>query len=1145
MMSKRKSILLLLYIIIGYNLYSQTTIYPQNSVLNSGVWYSVSITEDGVYKLTYNDFVKLGVDPSEINFDNLSIYGNGGKAIEEEKALYTFSDLKENAIYVDKKENCVLFYAKATTQIIYNASAGEFSFSLHPYATSTKYFITFDPNIGQKKRITNLTDIPTEISTQTNTAKTYTFHKRELNNLNESGRYWLGEKFLPVSTDLQIPMNLTNIVSTDDVSIKIRLLTNSTQKSSYDINLNNNEVGTLTLSTSDGGSIHQGIFSKQMKITNASNTFNLHFNTSSSTAVGYLDYILINYNQKLSLNNNYLHFYSIGQDKTKSIKYSVDNVRTNNVMIWDVTESNDVKMVEYTALNDNTLEFLLPSDTIRDIAVLANYSFPSPTLEDTVENQNLHGIDSSEFIIITHPKFISQAERLAEIHRKYDNIKVSVVQLQEVFNEFSSGTKDFLAIREFIAMVYNKTNGQYPKNVLLFGDGTYDNKNILGYDNNYIPTYQSVGNSVTSDNNFTSDDVLAAFGESSTNNTLDTLFVGIGRIPVQDTNQANIVVDKCERYITKSDILAGEFGDWRNAVLLTSDDMDELYEKYFRDNAEHIFYQIEESNPGLNVQKVYEDAYKEYNSSSGSTYPDASKAVNERMNKGCLLMNYLGHGSPDHLSSERLIQITDITSWQNYNKLCLMITSTCEFNRFDLADQQSAGEYVLLSENGAGIGLIAAARKISSNDPINRALFRFALEKQSNGKNYTFGQIMQQAKNLVNTGYYGSRLTTAERSITLIGDPALRLSLPEYDVNTLGIEVTNPNITNTKNNNDTIRALSTVTVTGEIVDNKKQRVETFNGTVQVSLYDKKSVYYMLNNSSLSISKDDLAFEQQNNVLHKGTAKVENGYFTHTFIVPKDIAYNYGNGKLSYYAQSDSTDAAGYYKDFILGGIDTNNVDTTVARPQLRLYLNDTNFVSGGISDENPKLYAIVFDSLPINTVGSGLGHNIVARLDNAANTFILNEYYVSSEEDKNIGYITYPFEDLTEGEHTLTLKVWNIYNLSAEKTIKFTVKNSDEKDYQTIAYPNPFRDAVDIELRYNQPQTISSAHIKIFNSQGAIVSEFDVSDKIGSYTVGPIHWNATTQGGTKVKKGIYFYSIILDTKDGEKIVRGDKMICLD
>ena len=1145
MMEKVKYIVLTVCLVISLGLNAQAVDYPEKSVLNSGTWYSVSVSSDGIYKLTYNDFISLGVAAEEIDFDNLSIYGNTGKAISEINAEYTFSDLKENAVYVNKQEKYVLFYAQATTQTVYDATNQSFSFQLHPYATETKYFITFDKSIGEKKRISPVTDIPAQYTQTYNTAKDYVFYKRELYNLARSGRYWFGEKFLPVAADVQIPVSLPNITSEVPAEIRIQLLANSSQPSSYDIKLNNQELGNLQITTPyTNETAHAGIFTTKTNISSASNNISLHFNSNVTTAEGWLDYILVNYTKTLSFNNNYLKFYSLPMEDNQTIRYQIDNVRSSNVMVWDVTDATRVTSIENTELNNNILSFNVNTDTLRSIIVLTGSTFPAPTLEDTVLNQNLHGIDTAEFVIITHHKFINQAERLAEIHRQYDNISVAVVELQQVFNEFSSGTKDFLAMREFIRMMYNKSAGKYPENVLLFGDGTFDNKNILQYNNNYIPTYQSDAFNNSGDKNFTSDDVLAAIGMTATNSTYDSLFVGIGRFPVNDTNTANIIVDKCLRYISRADLSNNENGDWRNAVMLTSDDMDELYEKYFRDNAEHIYYQIDETNPGLNVQKVYEDAYKEYNSSSGSTYPDASNAVNDRMKKGCLLFNYLGHGSPDHLSSERLITITDITSWDNYNKLCLMITSTCEFNRFDLAEKQSAGEYILTSENGAGIGLIAAARKISSNDPINKSLFRFALEKQSNGKTLTFGQVMQYSKNLVNSGYYGNRLATSERSITFIGDPALRLSLPMYNVRTLKINESSYNGTSGFDHEDTIRALSTVTVQGEIIDEKGNRINDFNGKIQVSLYDKKTIYYMLNNSNLNLTKEQLAFEQQNNILHKGTAEVTNGFFTHTFTVPKDIAYNYGNGKLSYYAQTDSTDAAGYCTDFILGGIDTNNSDFDISHPEISLYLNDTNFVSGGLCDENPKLYAVILDSIPVNTVGTGLGHNIVARLDNAANTFILNDYYTEDSENKNIGYITYPFTNLSEGEHTLTLKVWNIYNFSAEKTITFTVTSSDSKEYQTINYPNPFKNETSIELRYNQPQTINSAYIKIFNQQGAIVSEFDISDKIGDYTVGPIHWNGTTTGGAIVQSGIYFYTIIINTTDGDKIVRGNKMIML-
>ena len=1129
------------------NAQNQTFNYPDNSVLATGKWYSVNVSSDGVYKLSYNDFISLGVPAEEIDFDNLSIFGNGGQAIDDIHSRYKGSDLKENAIYVNKQERYALFYAKATVKDTFDAASKQFDFTFHPYADKTRYFITFDKNIGSKKRISEASEATGEVSSEKNTAKDFAYHKLELFNYFSSGRDWLGEKVMSTSTDLNIPVSLPNVSADYPAEFKVKMVVERIENSSCDISLNNQAVSRLyfpPLSAVRNTRTNSLVFSRNLNT--AANTVNIHFNAGSSNSQGWLDNILVNYTKQLSFNNNYLKFYSVDTAYNSCIRYSVSGVQTDNYAVWDVTDASNVQSVAKVEKNGSNISFKVPADTIRTLVVLAGNSFAAPVLEDTINNQNLHAIDTADFVIVTYEGFRNQAERLAQLHRDYDSIKVAVVDLQQVFNEFSSGTRDFLAIREFIAMMYQKSGGTKPENLLLFGDGTFDNKNILQYNNNYMPTYQSHNNVDTDSPGITSDDMLAAIGYGAMNSAGDTLFVGIGRITAGDTATAEIIVDKCERYLTKADLKNNENGDWRNAVMLTSDDADNVSELYFIHNAENIYDQITESNPTLNVQKAYEDAYKEYTSSSGATYPDASKAINDRMNKGCLLFNYLGHGSPDNLSSERLITITDIISWSNYNKLCLMITSTCSFNKFDLADRQAAGEYILSSDKGAGIALISAARNISSNDPINRALFKYALERQADGRALTFGQVMKHAKNLVNTGYYKFQLSDAERSITLIGDPALRLSLPEYNVRTLKINGTSYNKqADAFDRQDTVRALSTVTVQGEITDFKGNKIENFNGKIQISLYDKKTKYYTLNNSNIDPSRGILEFELQNNILHKGYAEVVNGEFTHTFTVPKDIAYNYGNGKLSYYAQSDSSDATGYCTEFILGGIDTADYGNDLSRPQISLYLNDTNFVSGGISNENPSLYAIIYDTVPINTVGSGLGHDIVARLDNAANTFILNEYYTVNDTDANTGYITYPFKNLSSGQHTLTLKVWNIYNYSSEKTITFTVASSDKDEYQAISYPNPFKESVAIELRYNQPQSISSAELKIMNQQGALVFQQDISDKIGTYTIGPFIWNRQTNGGAKVQAGIYFYSIIMHTNEGDKIVKGNKMVMLN
>ncbi|MCF0209854.1 MAG: hypothetical protein HUK18_00805, partial [Bacteroidales bacterium] len=236
-----------------------------------------------------------------------------------------------------------------------------------------------------------------------------------------------------------------------------------------------------------------------------------------------------------------------------------------------------------------------------------------------------------------------------------------------------------------------------------------------------------------------------------------------------------------------------------------------------------------------------------------------------------------------------------------------------------------------------------------------------------------------------------------------------------------------------------------------------------------------------------------------------------------------------------------TDATGYTRDFVLGGINSDVV-LYEDRPLISLYINDSNFVDGGMTDENPSLFAVIYDTIPINTVGTGLGHDIVARLDNAANTFVLNDFYVADENDINKGYITYPFSKLSEGEHTLTLKVWNIFNYSSEASITFNVSNSNTKEYQALNYPNPFSETTSLIVKTNQPYSIVDAKITIYNSQGGKLKEIDATPYINTYSIGPIEWNGNCNGGGKIGNGIYYYKVELTTTSGDKITRVCKML---
>ncbi len=1111
--------------------FGQTMSYPDSSVLAHGNWYALNIPSNGVYKLTYEDCVALGVPQEEIMFENLSIFGNGGEAISEVNALYKGSDLREKPIYVSNSgKGYALFYARNTTSVKYNAEEEIFDFTLHPYADVSTYFLTFSPEIGSKLRIEDRQSVNGEAQSTVSTVRDAVFHKRELVNLLGSGRNWVGEGFSSLSPTVTLPLNLQLVDTSATVAIKIRLLNESETSSSYDCRLNNSSLGTVQLSrTPSDYAAYAKTETFYTKTKTENNTLKLTF-SGSAVAKGKLDYVKADYTKKLRYNNSLLQFYttaSLGSDEV--VAYEITNVRSDNFMIWDIDGEQAQKIGDYTKSGD-TVTLKIEADRLHNIVVLSGSSFPSPQLKGRVENQNLHSWSETEFVIVTAPQFLEQAERLAELHRQHDGMSVRVATTQQVYNEFSSGTRDMLAIRELMRMLYTRCgeSGQAPKNLLLLGDGTFDNKNILKFNNNFIPTYQSENSLIDAGTSFTTDDVLTYLSPYAKGDIRDTMCIGVGRMPANDTLQARIMVDKCERYMTKADIKAGEWGDWRNMITLTADDADTWGERYFIENAENIYYSLKDTNPMLNFEKIYSDAYKQYASSSGATYPDASKAINQRMKKGSLLFNYVGHGSEDHLSSERLVTITDITGWNNHNALPLFITSTCEFTRFDQTEKQSAGEFVLLSENGGGVALISAARKIPSRNEINKNLHHFAVLRQE-GRGLTFGEIFSKSKN-------ATTLVVEERSFFLFGDPALRISLPQYEVATTKI---NGNPIGGTNPLDTIRALSDMTLEGEIVDLNGQKVSNFNGKVQITLLDKASNYRTLDNEGLNT---DIEFEQQKNVLHKGVVSVTEGSFSYRFTLPKDIAYNYGRGKISYYAQTDSTDAAGYCTDFIVGGLDTT-VIIEETRPEVRLYINDTNFRSGGITDENPELFALISDSIAINTVGSGLGHDIMARLDNAANTFVLNDYFEPDNGDYSRGSIRFPFSNLTEGEHTLSLKVWNIFNFSSEAQIKFTVSSSKRGETMVLKnYPNPFSSSTKILLEHNQSKSILRAELQIFTQTGQLVLRKDLTPLINAYSVGPFLWEGTTDGGEKLGNGIYFARMRLTTTADEIITNTQKIV---
>jgi hypothetical protein len=699
---------------------------------------------------------------------------------------------------------------------------------------------------------------------------------------------------------------------------------------------------------------------------------------------------------------------------------------------------------------------------------------------------------------------------------------VLVTDIRKVYNEFSSGAQDLTAIRDFMKMLYdNAPDGQEPKYLLLFGDASFDYKDRIENNSNFIPTWED-DESLTIVYSIATDDFFG-FLDGPGDNILD---VGIGRMPVQTIEQAVLGVDKIIHYATNSPIV---MKDWRNTVCFVADDEDS---NLHLEQAEEMAVFLDDTYSAYNMDKIYVDAFPQVSTPGGQRAPEVNKAINNRMNKGALVMNYTGHGGEVGWGHERFLEISDINSWANYDQMPIFITATCEFSRYDDPERVSAGEMVYLNTNGGAIAMFTTARATfgGSNFNLNTALFDILFEKDQ-GEWYRFGDLIRIAKN-------DGGVVDNDRKFILLGDPALKLAYPMLEVHTTKI-----NGENVSTSPDTLRALSTITIEGEIRDGT-DLADSFNGTIFPIVFDKSSIITTLETDPTS---DTTTFELQNNILYKGKAQVTGGKFSFTFIVPKDIAYQYGFGKISYYAEDDNKiDAHGYYRNVVVGGFN-QAIEPDLTGPEVQLYMNDEAFVSGGITDQNPIMLAFASDESGINTVGTGIGHDIVAVLDgNTDKPIILNDFYEADLDSYTSGTIRYPFQNLEKGRHTLTLKVWDVFNNSGEAYIEFDVVSSENLVIESLVnYPNPFSNNTTFVISHNQQEESLDFSLMIFNLAGQVVRTFERSLVPTGYRTEAVTWDGTNENGGRVSDGMYLYRMSVKTEQGQTAFEDGKLILLN
>ena len=1098
--------------------------YKNNSVLSSGNWVKLSISRNGAYKIDYASMQKIssefGVGIGSIDPRNIAVFGQKGGLLPNKNIDYSSDDLEEIPIEVigenDGKFDSgdyVIFYADGPEQYKYNNGSKLISRKKNIYTDYTYVFITIKSTTGL--RISNKDIVIKTPVYTTSKYNSFAFHEKDEVNFDQSGQQWFGERF-EVSPNKAFDFKFPSRNTDKPFTVKTRIGSKPESSATLKVSANNTNLYSYNYYTNSDYKTIDKIGNANSSTKDIKISFNYN---NSGKGECLLDYIEINAISNLSALNSQFTFVDFETTNSNITKYSIFNY--NSVFrIYNITDPLNPSNIEYSNESGKAI-FIEEANQLQHYLLITSNSLLTPEIIGSVENQNLHSNTIVDYIIITNKKLLNSAEKLADFHRN-NGLTVNVIDVNKIYNEFSSGRQDIVAIRQYVKMIYEKGGSPSKlKYLLLFGDASYDFKDITDNNTNLVPSFQSIEttNTISHSSSFVCDDFYGFMDSHEGDNITgtDKIDISIGRIPVMTDDEGIDVVNKIINYNSND-----TFGDWRNKVQILSDDYkirdNSDWEIKLMKKSEALTNWLTDIDADYNYQKVHLDTYVLDRSSGRDLYPQAHIDFMQNMQNGNLVTNYFGHGSEVRWTGEGLFDINDINKLTNINNLPLIITITCEFSKFDNPDIYTGGEKAVVYSQGGAIALFSTVREVneSSGGDFNRLLFKYIFpEIHTNRK--TLGEILRRAKNDVPSG-------KTKRIITLLGDPALMLAYPKKDIS---IKTINYNNVSDK---DTIKSLMRVHIDGEVTVNGIKD-ENFDGIAYPLLFDKKRNLESLDNNNVG---EKVPYWMQNNVIYKGKSSVKNGEFSFDFIVPKDINYAYGEGKISIYATSDNGDAVGNKSDIIIGSIDSTS-DLDEDGPEISVFMNNNLFKNGGITSNNPVLIVDLEDISGINTVGNGIGHDLKVKLHSIddENDFeiILNEYYETELDDFTKGKAKYQFLDLPIGRYSAEIIAWDVFNNLSTKSIEFRVTDGSEITISgSNNFPNPTQSETTFSIKHNSPNEDLEIKIEIFNITGQLVKVITHNNNTEGFIVN-IEWDTKSDYGTPLKAGTYIYKIIIYTDD--------------
>ena len=1098
-------------------------VYAPHSVLASGNWYKISAGETGIYKIDLALLATLGINTSGLSSSSFRLFGHPAGMLPEANGGTYLDDLTEIAVQVIdggdgllNNADYILFYNPGPDEWLRDSLNQSFTHKKNRYTSQSFYFITIGGN-GKRIQTAPLISNPGQSVTHFNER---IFHELDTINLLSGGKEWYGEEFAnaPGKTlTRSFPVSLPNYQPGAAITIRTNCIARSVgSPSRFDLRLDNQPLAQMQLNPVTGGQydayVQAGTVTANTVNNAAAPVLTYSFTPGSFNAQGWLNWFELFTRRAISMNGiNQLLFRDWSSVNNTTAGFIVSQA-TSNTLVWDITESAAPRLMP-GQLSGTDYRFTNTTERLREYAAFSSNGLLQPLPIGRINNQDLHATSPTDLLIITHSTLLNPAQRVAAFHQQQQGLRSVIATTEQVYHEFAGGRPDPVALRDFVKMYYDKygsTSNDKPRYLLLFGDASFDYRDRVNNNTNLVPAWQSE-QSVDPLSTYTSDDFFGFLDNQEDINSgiiQNYLDIGIGRVPAKNATEAGQFVDKLIAYTDSASM-----GPWRNMLSFIADDEDgNLHVQ----DAELITGTTTATAPVFNQQKIYLDAYQQESGAGGSRYPEVNQAINNQMLNGTLIWNYNGHGGSSRLAEETILDQSIINSWSNKNRLPLFITATCDFAPYDNPVLNSIGENLLLRPATGAIALMTTTRPVFafSNRVMNNNYLRYALQAGTDGTYRTLGDAVKEAKNFT---YQTLPDIANNRKFTLLGDPAMTLAFPVLKVR--------PTLINSLpvSQADTLSAGEAVTIEGEVTDPQEQLLTTYNGYVYPVIYDKPQTVTTRGNDPGS---QPVAFQVQQNSLFRGKFSVTGGRFRISFKVPRDIGFQYGNGRLSLYAEDGKRDGQGIFTNFLVGGIGQGiNIDTT--GPGIKAWLNDERFANGGLTNQQPVLIIRLTDSSGINTTGLGIGHDLVATLDGDNNQYyLLNDFYQADADSYQRGLVRFQLPVLEPGPHSLKIKAWDVMNNSSEFLLDFVVGDDGELEISHVLnYPNPFTTQTSFWFEHNKPGQALQVQLQVMTITGRVIRSITQNLVPEGNRVTEISWDGKDDYGNRPGRGVYLYKL--------------------